>query len=176
MILRNIRRYPNDGVLRKRSRKIRRISDKTSILLEEMAGTMYAEKGSGLSAVQVGILRRAVVIDCGSGLVKLLNPVVVKARGEQREIEGCLSIPGIFGRVKRPERVVVRALDEKGRKVELEATGFSARILCHEIDHLDGILFIDKVIPGSIFRRKPEKRSRDHKGGIRNGCRVYHGR
>jgi len=98
-------------------------------------------------------LRRLAVIDDGTGLIKLINPVITEADGEQQEFEGCLSIPGFYGRVKRPERVVVKALDENGEPFALEGTGLLARALCHEIDHLDGVLFIDKVIPGLIINQ-----------------------
>ena len=154
MALRNIMRHPGDDVLKKKSRKVDIINDRTLILLEDMAETMYAANGAGLAAVQVGILRRVVVIDDGTGLLKLINPVIVEASGEQQELEGCLSIPGIYGRVKRPERVIVHALNEQGESVEIEGLGLLARAFCHEIDHLDGILFIDKVIPGSIINQK----------------------
>ena len=157
MALRNIMHYPNDDVLKKKSRKVEKINDRTLTLLEDMAETMYAAKGAGLAAVQVGVLRRVVVIDDGTGLLKLINPVIVEACGEQQELEGCLSIPGIYGRVKRPERVVVRALNELGEPVELEGQGLLARAFCHEIDHLDGILFVDKVIPGSIINQNDLK-------------------
>ncbi len=154
MALRNIMRYPDDDVLRKKSRKVEKINERTLILLEDMAETMYAVNGAGLAAVQVGILRRVVVIDDGSGLHKLINPVIVETYGEQQELEGCLSIPGIYGRVNRPERVMVHALNEHGEPVEMEGQGLLARAFCHEIDHLDGILFIDKVIPGSIINQE----------------------
>ena len=157
MALRNIIRYPDDHVLKKKSRKIEEINERTLILLNDMAETMYAADGAGLAAVQVGILRRVVVIDDGIGLLKLINPVIVEASGEQQELEGCLSIPGIYGRVKRPERVVVHALNERGESVEMEGLGLLARAFCHEIDHLDGILFIDKVIPGSIINQNDFK-------------------
>ena len=153
MALRNIMRHPGDDVLKKKSRKVEKINDRTLILLDDMAETMYAANGAGLAAVQVGILRRVVVIDDGTGLLKLINPVIVETSGEQQELEGCLSIPGIYGRVKRPERVLVQAMDEHGQPIELEGSGLLARAFCHEIDHLDGILFIDKVIPGSIINQ-----------------------
>ena len=153
MALRNIMHYPCDDVLKKKSRKVEKIDERTLILLEDMAETMYAANGAGLAAVQVGILRRVVVIDDETGLLKLINPVIVETSGEQQELEGCLSIPGIYGRVKRPERVVVHAFNEHSELVELEGLGLLARAFCHEIDHLDGILFIDKVIPGSIINQ-----------------------
>lgn len=153
MALRNIMRHPGDDVLKKESRKVDIINDRTLILLEDMVETMYAANGAGLAAVQVGILRRVVVIDDGTELLKLINPIIVEASGEQQELEGCLSIPGIYGRVKRPERVIVLALNEQGESVEIEGLGLLARAFCHEIDHLDGILFIEKVIPGSIINQ-----------------------
>jgi peptide deformylase len=153
MALRNIMHYQRDDVLRKKSRKVDRLDSRTLTLLEDMVETMRAADGAGLAAVQVGILRRVIVIDDGTGLIKLINPVIVETAGEQQELEGCLSIPGIYGRVKRPERVLVKAMDEHGQPVELEGGGLLARAFCHEIDHLDGILFIDKAIPGSIVNK-----------------------
>lgn len=151
--LRNIMNYKTDDILRKRARLVESINGRTLILLEDMAETMYHADGAGLAAPQVGILRRLVIINIGTGLIKLINPVIAEADGEQQELEGCLSIPGIYGRVKRPEKVLVKALDENGKPFDLEGTGLLARALCHEIDHLDGILFIDKVIPGSIINQ-----------------------
>ncbi len=153
MALRNIMRHPNDDVLKKKSKKVDIINGRTLILLEDMAETMYAANGAGLAAVQVGILRRVVVVDDGTGLFKLINPVIIETSGEQQELEGCLSIPGIYGIVKRPERVIVHALNEQGEFIEIERIGLLARVFCHEIDHLDGNLFIDKVIPGSIINQ-----------------------
>jgi peptide deformylase len=151
--LRNIMNYKTDDILRKRARLVESINGRILILLEDMAETMYHADGAGLAAPQVGILRRLVIINVGTGLIKLINPVITEADGEQQELEGCLSIPGIYGRVKRPEKVLVKALDENGKPFDLEGTGLLARALCHEIDHLDGILFIDKVIPGSIINQ-----------------------
>jgi peptide deformylase len=98
-------------------------------------------------------MRRLVVIDVGDGLIQLVNPVIVKSSGEQIGQEGCLSIPNLWGMVKRPERVVVKAYNERGKRVEINAEGLLAIVLCHEIDHLDGILFIDKAEPGTIQRK-----------------------
>lgn len=153
MALRNIVRYPDAGILRKKSERIEKIDERTWILLEDMAETMYAANGVGLAAVQVGVLRRAVVVDGGTGLLKLVNPAITEASGEQREFESCLSVPGIRGKVRRPERVVVHAWNEYGQPVDWEGMGLLARAFCHEIDHLDGILFIDKAIPESILGR-----------------------
>lgn len=154
MALRNIMNHQTDDILRKKAKVVEKINNRVLTLLGDMAETMYHADGAGLAAPQVGILRRLVVIDDGTGIIKLINPIIMEADGEQQEIEGCLSIPGIYGRVKRPKRVMVKALDENGEPYELEGTGLLARALCHEIDHLDGILFIDKVIPGTIINQR----------------------
>lgn len=151
MSLRNIMNYKTDGILRKRAKNVENFNSRIQSLLIDMTETMYHSDGAGLAAPQVGILRRLVVIDDGRGLIKLINPVIVEAFGEQQKLEGCLSIPGIYGKVKRPEKVVVQAFDEYGKLLNLEGIGLLARALCHEIDHLDGILFLDKIIPGSLI-------------------------
>jgi peptide deformylase len=144
MAIRNIRK-DGDEVLRKRSREVDEINDKILVLLKDMADTMYNADGAGLAAPQVGVLKRIVVIDIGEGLVELINPVIKTESGQQTTIEGCLSIPGIWGEVERPAHVVVEALNSKGEKIVIEGKDFMAQALCHEIDHLDGILFKDKV-------------------------------
>ena len=153
MALRSIMNYQADDILRKKARSVENVNSRIRSLLEDMAETMYHADGAGLAAPQVGILRRLVVLDIGAGLIKLINPVIVEADGEQQEQEGCLSIPGIYGEVKRPEKVTVKAFDENGKPFDLRGTGLLARALCHEIDHLDGILFIDKAIPGSLINQ-----------------------
>nr|WP_291958504.1 peptide deformylase [Mahella sp.] len=145
--------YQTDDILRKKARTVEKIDNKILTLLKDMAETMYNSDGVGLAAPQVGILRRLIVIDDGTGLIKLINPIIIETAGEQREMEGCLSIPGIYGRVIRPEKVIVKALDENGQLFDLTGTGLLARALCHEIDHLDGVLFIDKVIPESMINQ-----------------------
>ena len=160
MALRNIMNYQTDDNLRKKARVVEKVDSKILTLLEDMAETMYDANGAGLAAPQVGVLRRVIVIDDGTGLIKLINPVIVKTIGEQQEMEGCLSIPGIYGLVKRSEKVIVRALNEHGQSVELEGSGLLAQAFCHEIDHLNGILFIDKVIPGTIINQKQEDKSK----------------
>jgi len=115
-----------------------------------MAETMRAADGVGLAAPQVGILRRVVVIDVGDGLIELINPEIIETSGQQQGPEGCLSIPGVSGEVIRPERVKVRALNRNGESFEIDATDLLARALCHEIDHLDGILFIERAIPDTL--------------------------
>jgi len=146
MALRNIRKN-GDEILRKRSREVKEIRDRELSLLNDMLETMYAAEGVGLAAPQVGILKRIVVIDVGEGPVKLINPEIIEMSGSCIDYEGCLSIPGEQGRVDRPVAVKVSALNEKGEKIEITGNDFFARALCHEIDHLNGILFIDRMLP-----------------------------
>ena len=118
-------------------------------LLDDMAETMYKNDGVGLAAPQVGILRRAVVIDAGDGLIELVNPVITASCGSQEEYEGCLSCPGEFGIVKRPKKVTVKAQDRHGKTFTRDGEDLLARAFCHEIDHLEGILFLelaDKIV------------------------------
>lgn len=145
MAIRRILRE-GDETLRKISRPVTEIDKRTKQLLDDMAETMYSAEGAGLAAPQVGVLRRLVVIDVGDGLIELINPVIVETEGSMVNPEGCLSIPGRRGTVQRPERVVVHALNRKGQTIEVEGTEFLAMALCHEIDHLDGILYTDKMI------------------------------
>ncbi|MFZ5988189.1 MAG: peptide deformylase [Bacillota bacterium] len=145
MAIRNIRKE-DDEVLRKISKNVDVIDERILTLLKDMADTMYDANGVGLAAPQVGILKRIVVIDVGEGLIELINPRIIKEAGEEIDIEGCLSIPGVAGEVKRPEMVVVEAMNSKGETITIEGQGLLARALCHEIDHLNGILFKDKVI------------------------------
>lgn len=145
MALRNIRSLEDD-ILRKRSREVEKVDDKVLMLLKDMAETMYDNgNGAGLAAPQVGILKRIVVIDMGQGLINLINPEIIEAEGSQEVIEGCLSIPDKWGKLIRPKRVKVKALNEKAEEFIIIGEGDLAKCLCHEIDHLDGILFIDKV-------------------------------
>lgn len=145
MAIRNIRKN-SDEILRKISKKVDNIDERITILLDDMAETMRDAEGVGLAAPQVGVLRRVVVIDVGEGLIELINPVIVYEKGEQIREEGCLSIPGKTGAVKRPAKVIARALNRKGETVEITGEELLATALCHEIDHLNGILFIDKII------------------------------
>jgi len=148
MALRNIRNYnEEDTILRKKSKVVKIIDGKTQILLADMADTMYQANGVGLAAPQIGVLKRLVVIDVGEGLIKLINPVILEQSGEQQDMEGCLSVPDISGEVLRPQKVRIKAQDENGDYFELEGTDLLARAFCHELDHLDGILFIDKTLP-----------------------------
>ncbi|HOE56757.1 MAG TPA: peptide deformylase [Bacillota bacterium] len=144
MAIRTIRK-DGDEILRKVSRKVDVIDNRILTLLDDMKETMYDSSGVGLAAPQVGVLRRVVVIDVGEGPIELINPVIVYESGEQIREEGCLSIPGTRGQVKRPAKVIVRAMDRKGETIELTGTELLATAFCHEIDHLGGILFTDKA-------------------------------
>ncbi|MBE6068276.1 MAG: peptide deformylase [Clostridium lundense] len=145
MALRSIRKI-GDELLRKKSKKIDQIDDRIQILLDDMLETMYESNGVGLAAPQVGILKRVVVIDIGEGPVFLINPEIIKSEGSYIDEEGCLSVPGEQGPVERPYKVTVKALDRNGKEIVVEGEELMARALCHEIDHLDGILYVDKII------------------------------
>ena len=132
-----------DDVLRKPCKKQEKFDERLWTLLEDMADTMYKAEGVGLAAPQVGVLRRVVVIDIGDGLVEMINPVIVEASGEQCGREGCLSLPGRQGVVTRPNVVRVEAQDRFGNDIIVEGEEFFARAVCHELDHLDGRLYID---------------------------------
>ncbi|MDU0894739.1 MAG: peptide deformylase [Anaerococcus sp.] len=148
MAIRNIRKE-GDPLLRKKSKVVPEVTDRIKVLLDDMAETMYQADGVGLAAPQVGILKRVIVVDPHdetTGLVKLVNPEIIEAYGEQVGVEGCLSIPNFNATVKRPEHVKVKYLDENGKEQIWDAHGFPAVILSHEIDHLNGVLFRDKYI------------------------------
>lgn len=144
MAIRNIIKE-GDPFLNKVCHPVEKFDRKLSVLLDDMAETMHNADGVGLAAPQVGILRRAVVIDIGEGPVDLVNPVFLEQSGEQECVEGCLSSPGQYGITKRPMHVKVRAQNRKGEFFELEGEGLLATVCCHEIDHLDGILFKSHV-------------------------------
>lgn len=150
MAIRNIVKY-GDETLRKIAKPVEKVNKRTAILIDDMADTMYRADGVGLAAPQVGILKRIIVVDIGDGkLFELVNPEIIESSGEQTGAEGCLSLPNKGGSVKRPMNVKVKAMDKNFKPIEVEGSGLLARALCHEIDHLDGILFIDKVIPGTL--------------------------
>ncbi len=144
MAIRNIRKL-GDDVLRKKCRSVDVIDDRIITLLDDMADTLYFSQGVGLAAPQVGILKRIAVIDVGDGLIELINPEIIKTSGVQDGAEGCLSVPGKFGNVERPFKVTVKATDRHGKEFEVTGEELLARALCHEIDHLDGVIFVDKV-------------------------------
>ena len=158
MAIRNLR-YDNDEILKKHSREVEVIDDKIRTLATDMMETMHEYNGLGLAAPQVGILKRIIVIDLYEEGMQftLINPVIIKAKGEQVVSEGCLSFPNQFGKVKRPLEVEVEALDIDGRKVRIKGKDLLAQALCHEIDHLNGELFIDKVEPGTLEYVEPKE-------------------
>ena len=144
MAIRNIVKI-GDDVLKKVCRSQLTFDDKLAMILDDMKDTMYEADGVGLAAPQVGILRRFCIIDVGDGLIELVNPVIMEQSGSQIGQEGCLSVPNEYADVQRPMYVKVRAQDRNGNNFVVEGEGLKARALCHEIDHLDGILYIDKV-------------------------------
>ena len=147
MAIRNIVKI-GDDVLRKVCRSQLTFDEKLHTVLDDMAETMYKAEGVGLAAPQIGILRRYCVVDVGDGLIELINPVITEKSGSQTGSEGCLSIPDRFEEVVRPLKVTVRAQGRNGKNIVITAEGFKARAFCHEIDHLDGILYIDKIKKG----------------------------
>ena len=159
MAKRNIR-LEGDEILKKISKPVEEINEKILTLIDDMFETMYAQNGVGLAAVQVGVLKRIIVIDLyeeGMQFV-LINPVLVKAKGVQEVDEGCLSFPNQFGKVERPKEVVVEALDLDGNKVKLKAKDLLAQALCHEIDHLNGITFVDVMEPDTLQYVEPNSK------------------
>lgn len=145
MALRNIR-INGDEILRKKSKEVTVIDNKIKTLLDDMMDTMYENDGVGLAAPQVGILKRVVTIDVDDeNIYRMINPKIINSSGEQIDQEGCLSVPELNGDVNRPMNVTAVYTDENGKEVTLEAQGLLARCICHEIDHLDGILFIDRA-------------------------------
>ncbi|NMB41635.1 MAG: peptide deformylase [Firmicutes bacterium] len=145
MAIRNIRKQP-DPVLREKTAFVSRFNAPLHRLLDDMAETMLDVEGAGLAAPQVGISKKIIVVRDGDGIVEIINPEITYSEGESIGIEGCLSIPGIYGEVPRFARVTVKGLDRSGRKLEIFGEEFLARVLQHEIDHLQGILFIDKAL------------------------------
>lgn len=144
MAVREIR-VQGDDVLTKVCKEVKALTPRTLVLIEDMLDTMYEAQGVGLAAPQVGILKRIVVIDVGEGPIILINPEILETSGEQTGDEGCLSVPGLAGQVTRPNYVKVKALDENMEEVIYEGEGLLARAFCHELDHLDGHLYVEKV-------------------------------
>ncbi len=144
MALRTIR-VQGDPVLGKVCREITEMNEKLEVLIEDMLETMYDANGVGLAAPQVGILKRLVVMDCGDGPIVMINPTILETSGEQTGDEGCLSVPGKAGQVTRPNYVRARFLDEEMQECEIEATELLARCICHELEHLDGHLYVERV-------------------------------
>ena len=151
MAIREIR-LSGDEILRKTAREVEEVDDRIKELLQDMLETMHKYNGVGLAGPQVGILKRVIVIDLydGNEPLLLVNPKIVKAKGEQEVDEGCLSFPNQYAKIIRPKEVVVEALNENGKKVKIVAKDLLAQALSHEIDHLNGVLFVDNMIPGTL--------------------------
>lgn len=145
MAIRNIVKY-GDEILHKVCRSVLSFDEKLAQNLDDMADTMYKAEGVGLAAPQVGILRRYCIVDVGDGLIELINPVIIEESGVQTESEGCLSLPGDYGVTKRPMKVTVRAQDRNGNTFTVTGEGLKAIAFCHEIDHLNGIIFKERLI------------------------------
>ena len=159
MAIRNLR-YEGDEILKKKSREVEVIDDKLQVLIDDMIETMHKYNGVGLAAVQVGILKRLVVIDLydDKGPIVLINPVILKTKGEQEVDEGCLSFPNEFAKVIRPAEVTAEYTDRDGKRIKVKAKELLAQAICHEVDHLNGEVFIDKIIPGTLEFVEPEKK------------------
>ncbi len=158
MAIREIR-LSGDEILRKNCRVVEEVDDRIKVLLEDMVETMHEYNGVGLAAPQVGILKRVIVIDLydGEPPLKLVNPEIVKEKGVQEVEEGCLSFPNQYAKLIRPKEVIVTALNENGEKVKIVAKDLLAQALSHEIDHLNGILFVDKMEPGTLEYVEPKE-------------------
>ena len=158
MAIRQIR-LENDEILRKRSREVEEVDDRIKELLDDMIDTMHKYNGVGLAAPQVGVLKRVIVIDLydGNEPLKVVNPVILKAKGKQEVEEGCLSFPNKYAKLIRPAEVTVEALDINGKKVKIHAKELLAQALAHEIDHLNGIVFTDLMIPGTLEYVEPSE-------------------
>lgn len=151
MAIRNIR-LEGDEILKKKSKEVTEVDDRIRELMDDMVDTMHKYDGVGLAAVQVGILKRVIVIDLydDNPIIKLANPVLIKAKGKQKVEEGCLSFPNKFVKVERPNEVTVEGLNENGEKVTIKGKGLLAQALLHEIDHLNGVILTDVMIPGTM--------------------------
>ncbi len=151
MAIRNLR-YKDDEILKKKSREVEEITDKIQVLIDDMIETMHKYNGVGLAAVQVGVLKRVIVIDLydDKGPIAMINPVVTKTKGEQEVEEGCLSFPNEFAKVVRPAEVWAEYTDRNGKRIKVKAKELLAQAICHEVDHLNGEVFIDKIVPGTL--------------------------
>lgn len=158
MAIRTIREE-GDEILKKKSREVEKIDDRLQTLIDDMIDTMHKYEGVGLAAVQVGILKRVLVIDLydDKGPIVMINPVIKKEKGEQEVEEGCLSFPNQFAKIIRPAEVTVEYLDRTGKKVKTKAKELFAQAISHEVDHLNGEVFIDKIIPGTLEYVTPEE-------------------
>lgn len=160
MAIRIIRKE-GDEILKKKSKPVEKIDEKIKELIKDMIDTMHKFDGVGLAAVQVGILKQILVIDLyeeGKEPYVIINPEIIETKGVQEVEEGCLSFPNKFAKIERPEEVTVRALNEEGKTIKIKGKGLLAQALCHEIDHLNGEVFIDKIIPGTLEIINPENK------------------
>jgi len=160
MAVLEIRKYPEE-ILKKKAEAITDINEDLHQLIDDMVETMYKANGVGLAAPQVGVSKRLIVVDtspreANQSLIVLINPEISDSEGEILSEEGCLSLPGFITRLKRKEKILVKGLDRKGKEIEVQATGLLARALQHELDHLEGILLVDRISPlkRELFRRK----------------------
>lgn len=158
MAIRNLR-LEGDEILKKKSREVDVIDEKIITLVNDMIETMHKYNGVGLAAVQVGILKRIVVIDLydDNGPIVLINPVIIKTKGKQEVEEGCLSFPNKFAKVVRPAEVVAEYIDLQGNLIRVKAKELLAQAICHEVDHLNGEVFMDKIVPGTLEYVEAEK-------------------
>ncbi|MBR3254714.1 MAG: peptide deformylase [Clostridia bacterium] len=152
-------RYEGDEILKKTSREVEKVDEKIQILIDDMIETMHKYNGVGLAAVQVGILKRVIVIDLydDNGPVAMINPVILKTKGAEEMEEGCLSFPNKFAKVVRPTEVTAEYIDREGKKVKVKAKDLFAQAIAHEVDHLNGELFVEKMIPGTMEYLNPEE-------------------
>ena len=159
MAIRTIREE-GDEILKKKSREVEKIDDRLQTLIDDMIDTMHKYEGVGLAAVQVGILKRVLVIDLydDKGPIVMINPVILKEKGEQEVEEGCLSFPNQFAKIIRPAEVTVEYIDRTGKKVKTKAKELFAQAISHEVDHLNGEVFVDKIIPGTLEYVTPEEK------------------
>lgn len=153
MALRNIVKQ-GDPLLTKTSRQVEKFDERLWTLLDDMKQTMYNADGVGLAAVQVGVLRRVIVLDCGDGYIELVNPEIIEREGSQIAMEGCLSLPGETGYTIRPSVVKIKGQDRNGKWCIYKGDGLKARCFCHETDHLDGIVFTDRLAPEDLIPKK----------------------
>ena len=159
MAIRNLR-LEGDEILKKKSREVEKIDEKIQILIDDMIETMHQYNGVGLAAVQVGILKKVIVIDLydDHGPIVLINPIILKTMGEQEVDEGCLSFPNQFAKVIRPAEVIAEYTDREGKRMKIKAKELLAQAICHEMDHLNGEVFVDKMIPGTLEYIESEKK------------------
>lgn len=152
-------RFENDEILRKKSRDVEKIDEKIQTLIDDMIETMRKYNGVGLSAVQIGILKKVVVIDIddGTGVKVLINPKIIKTKGEHEVEEGCLSFPNQYAKLMRPKEVIAEALDRNGKKIIIKAKDLLAQAIAHELDHLDGVVFKDKMLPDTLEYVNPQE-------------------